>query len=255
MIKAHKIRLHPTDEQKVYFAKAAGTARFVWNWALAQWNRQFEAGEKPTALSLKKQFNAIRREHFPWTWEVTKNASAQPFLELGKAFTAFFEGKSRRPRFKSKKRSRASFYLANDQFELGDHRIWIPKLGWVNMAENLRFQGKVTGARITKAADWWFVSFTVEMLDDTPNPRTPAVGIDVGLNRLATLSTGEGYENQAFLRTALLKLRQANKRLHRRRIGSKNREKARRQVARLHYRITCLRDDVLHKLTSRIVDC
>ena len=71
MIKAHKIRLQPTPEQASYFAKATGTARFVWNWALAEWNRQYEAGEKSTALGLKKQFNEIRREHFPWTWNVT----------------------------------------------------------------------------------------------------------------------------------------------------------------------------------------
>ncbi len=255
MIKAHKIRLNPTPEQAVYFAKAAGTSRFVWNWALAEWNRQYEAGEKPTALKLKKQFNAIRREQFPWTWEVTKNASDQPFLDLSKAFTAFFEGRASRPRFKSKKRSKPSFYLANDQFELGDHRIWVPKLGWVNMAENLRFTGKVTGARITKTADWWFGSIQVEIPDAVPVKRAAAVGIDVGLNRLATLSTGEEVENQAFLKTALKKLRQANKRLHRRKLGSKNREKARRQVACLHYRITCMRDDVLHKLTTRLADC
>jgi putative transposase len=260
MIRAHKIRLHPTEKQKNYFARAAGTSRFVWNWALAEWNRQYETGEKPTALKLKKQFNEIRRQQFPWTWEVTKNASDQPFLDLGKAFTAFFEGQTHgkrvgRPKFKSKKCSRPSFYVANDQFELGDHRMWIPKLGWVNMAENLRFQGKVTGARVTRTADWWFVSITVELPDEKPEKRTAAVGIDVGLNRLATLSTGEGYENQAFLRTALKKLRQANKHLHRRVKGSKNREKARRQVARLHYRITCMRDDVLHKLTTRLADC
>ncbi|TMC60916.1 MAG: IS200/IS605 family element transposase accessory protein TnpB [Chloroflexota bacterium] len=263
MIKAHKIRLNPTPEQANYFARAAGTARFVWNWALAEWNRQYEAGEKPTALKLKKQFNAIRRDQFPWTWEVTKNASDQPFLDLGKAFTAFFEGlkngkKKGRPKFKSKKRSRASFYLANDQFELGDHRMWVPKLGWVNMAETLRFKGKVTGVRITKTADWWFASITVELPETQPDPAHPrphAVGIDVGLNRLATLSTGEEYENQAFLKTALGKLRQANKRLHRRVKGSKNREKARRQVARLHYQITCMRDDVLHKLTTRLATC
>ena len=178
-----------------------------------------------------------------------------PFWTLERRRRAFFEGKHGRPKLKSKKKSKPSFYLANDQFELGDHRIWIPKLGWVNMAENLRFQGKVTGARITKTADWWFVSLTVEMPDETRNRKTAAVGIDVGLNRLATLSTGQGYENQAFLRTALKKLRQANKRLHRRNPGSKNREKARRQVARLHYRITCMRDDVLHKLTTRLANC
>ena len=222
MIRAHKIRLHPTHEQLDYFARAAGTTRFVWNWALAEWNRQYEAGEKPTALKLKKRFNEIRREHYPWTWDVTKNASDQPILELGKAFTAFFAGKCSRPKFKSKKRSKASFYLANDQLEVGDHRVWIPKLGWVNMAENLRFNGKVSGARVTKTSDWWFISITVKLPDEKPAPRTSAVGIDVGLNRLATLSTSEGYENQAFLKTALKKLRQANKRLHRRTQGSKN---------------------------------
>ena len=254
MIRSHKIRLHPTPEQAVYFAKAAGTARFVWNWALAEWNRQYAAGEKPTALKLKKQFNAIKRAQFPWIWDVTKNASDQPFFDLGNAFTAFFEGRAKRPKFKRKKKSKPGFYLANDQLELGDHRLWVPKLGWVNMAENLRFQGKVTGARITKTADWWFVSIQVELPDAIPVKRPAAVGIDVGLNRLATLSTGEEVENQTFLKTALGKLRQANKRLHRRTLGSNNREKARRQVARLHYRITCLRQDVLHKLTTRLAD-
>ncbi|EFH82225.1 RNA-guided endonuclease InsQ/TnpB family protein [Ktedonobacter racemifer] len=260
MIRAHKIRLHPTEEQKRYFVRAAGVSRFTWNWALAEWNRQYQAGENPTALKLKKQFNQIRRQEYPWTWEVTKNASDQPFLDLAKAWAAYFDGlkkgkKTGRPTFKSKKKSKLSFYLANDQFELGDHRIWIPKLGWVNMAENLRFVGNVTGARITKTADWWFVSIQVELPDAIPAKKLAACGIDVGLNRLATLSTGEEVENQAFLKTALKKLRQANKRLHRRKLGSKNREKARRQVARLHYRITCMRDDVLHKLTTRLANC
>jgi putative transposase len=98
MIKAHKIRLHPTPEQASYFAQAAGTSRFVWNWALAEWNRQYDSGENPTAFKRKKQFNQIKREQFPWTWEVTKNASDQPFLDLGKAVTAFFEGRARRPK-------------------------------------------------------------------------------------------------------------------------------------------------------------
>jgi putative transposase len=71
------------------------TARFAWNWALAEWNRQYEAGEKPTALKLKKQFDEIRREQFPWTWERRRRA--------------FFEGKHGRPTFKSKKQSKPSF--------------------------------------------------------------------------------------------------------------------------------------------------
>ncbi len=184
MIKAHKIRLHPTPEQANYFARAAGTSRFVWNWALAEWNRQYEAGEKPTALKLKKQWNSIRREQFPWTWEVTKNASDQPFLDLGKAFTAFFEGKAGRPRFKSKKRSKPSFYLANDQLELGDHRIWIPKLGWVNMAENLvrRIVGRMLSATNVVGTDGMFHAYSAY-----PTPR----------KRKATIACGEGHVGES----------------------------------------------------------
>src|SRR5258707_12157094 len=86
MIKAHKIRLHPTPEQAVYFAKAAGTSRFVWNWALAEWNRQYGAGEKPNAMALKKQFNAIKYREFPWIKEIHRDAHAQPFAYLAKAW-------------------------------------------------------------------------------------------------------------------------------------------------------------------------
>ena len=100
------------------------------------------------------------------------------------------------------------------------------------------FQGKVIGARITRTADWWFMSITVELPDERQDKAHRSRASTWGLNRLATLSTSEGYENQAFLKIALKKLRQANKRLHRRKPGSKNREKARRQVARLHYSIS-----------------
>ena len=63
---------------------------------------------------------------------------------------------------------------------------WIPKLGWVNIAENLHFKGKVSGARMTQTSEWWFISITVEAPDEPPEKRPAAVGIDVGLNRLAT---------------------------------------------------------------------
>ncbi|WP_052569073.1 helix-turn-helix domain-containing protein [Ktedonobacter racemifer] len=109
MIRAHKIRLNPTPEQANYFAKAAGTSRFVWNWALAEWNRQYATGEKPTALMLKMQFNEIRREQFPWTWEVTKNASDQPILDLGKAFRRFSRARLAVPHSRAKSRVNRAF--------------------------------------------------------------------------------------------------------------------------------------------------
>ncbi len=77
---SHKICLDPTIKQELYFRKACGTARFAWNWALNEWQNQLKSGLKPTAFQLKKQFNAIKPLDFPWTYEVTKYASQQPFI-------------------------------------------------------------------------------------------------------------------------------------------------------------------------------
>jgi putative transposase len=258
MIKAHKIRLHPTSEQETYFAKAAGTARFTFNWALAAWKQQYETGGKPNATALKKQFHSMRKEQFPWTYDVSKSVVEGAFMDIASAFKHFFEGlkTGRRrgyPKFKSKKRSRQAFYLANDRFTVGDHWVEISKLGRVNMAEKLRFSGKILSARVSKTASWWFISITVELPDATPAPHTkPPVGIDVGLNRLATLSDGQQFENQKPLRALLKGLRAANKKLARCECGSANRQRAKKKLARLHYRIACIRDDLLHKLTTQI---
>jgi putative transposase len=257
MIKADKIRLHPTTEEAIYFAKAAGTARFTFNWARAEWQRQYEAGGKPSASALKKQFNAIRGEQFPWSYDVTKCAIEGAFMDVTAAFTNFFEGRKAGrkigfPKFKSKKRSRQSFYLANDKFTVGDHWIDVPKLGRVNMAEKLRFQGKIMSARISKSASWWFVSITVEMPDEMVFTTNPPVGVDVGLNRLATLSDGRRYENQRPLVHQLKQLRRLNKQLARRIRGGKNWLKTKDKLGRLHYEIACMRLDWLHKLTTKI---
>jgi putative transposase len=257
MIKAHKIRLHPTPEQANYFARAAGTARFTFNWAVAEWQQQYEAGGKPSALALRTHFNAIKKAQFPWVYEVTKCAVEGAFMDVAVAFKNFFEGRQAGrkigyPKFKSKKRSRPSFYLANDKFTIGDHWIDVPKLGRVNMAEKLRFSGKILSARISKTAAWWFVSITVEMPDDIPLNDHPPVGIDVGLNRLATLSDGRQYENQRPLVHQLKKLRRLNKELARRTKSGKNWLKTKDTLGRAHYEIASIRLDWLQKLTTEI---
>ena len=76
---SHKIRLTPNCHQQEYFKKACGVSRFTWNWGLSRWQEIYKKGEKPNALELKKQFNAIKGEDYPWTYEVTKYASQQPF--------------------------------------------------------------------------------------------------------------------------------------------------------------------------------
>src|SRR5215467_12800142 len=97
MIKAHKIRLNPTSEQQTYFMKAAGTARYAYNWAVAAWRAA--AGKKPTALALKKQFNAQKP---PWAYEVTKCAAEGAFTDFGTALSNFYAGRAEEPQFKKR---------------------------------------------------------------------------------------------------------------------------------------------------------
>lgn len=98
MILAHRIRLVPTGEQEAYFSRACGVARFSYNWALAEWKRQYAAGGKPSEVALRKLLNAIKHEQFPWMHEVTKNAPQQAIKNLGRAYANFFDdlGKYRR---------------------------------------------------------------------------------------------------------------------------------------------------------------
>src|SRR5215475_1846726 len=134
-ITAHKIRLHPTPEQEAYLRRAAGTRRFVYNSGLAEWNKQyteFKAGQreqKPTANALKKHFQAMRETDYPWTLEVTKCVIEGAEARLGDAWSRYFKGQNRRPRFKKKYQCRESFSLSNDKCTIGDHWIVVPVLG------------------------------------------------------------------------------------------------------------------------------
>jgi putative transposase len=253
MILSHKIRLDPTLEQGRYFRKAAGTARFVYNWGLAEWQRRYQVGEKPTALKLKKTFNAIKRDQFPWVLEVTKCAPEGAFMNLDRAFKNFFKGLATYPKFK-KKGQHDRFYLANDKFRVQGKRIDIPKLGWVKMREALRFSGKILSAVVSCVAGKWCVSIAVD-LDRLPPPckSHAAVGVDLGILTLATLSTGERWENPRALTSHERRLKRLQRQLGKKQTGSKNRHKARLRLAKQYEKIANLRRDVTHKLTSSLV--
>ena len=255
LTRSHKITLEPSTDQEQQFRRAAGVARFTWNWALAEWKRQYQAGEKPTALGLKKRFNAIKREHFPWVYDSPRDANAQPFANLGKAFARFFRKEARRPRFKKKGKCRDAFYVANDKFRVGGKVITLPHIGKVKMREALRFKGKVTGATVSRTADRWFVAVSVEV--DLPlvpcENQARTVGVDLGVKRLATISDGTIVEGPKPLRSTLKRLARLNRRLHRKVAGSSNRAKAAMRVARCHARVVSMRGDALHKLTTALV--
>lgn len=258
MIVAHRIALAPNNAQATYFAKAAGVARFAYNWALVEWGKQYEAWKfnkslpRPSEAALRRQLNAIKREQFPWMLEVTKCAPQMAIIQLGQAFKNFFAGRAKYPRFR-KKGVHDRFTLTNDQFSVEGSRIRIPALGWVRMREPLRFEGKIISATVSRVADRWFVSIAVDT-QDTSHLRQAenqgVVGVDLGVKALATFSTGEVVYGPKALTMLLARLRRLSRCLSRKRKGSANRAKARLKLARLHARIANIRSDALHKLTS-----
>lgn len=285
MILAPKIALDPTVEQAIHLARAAGTARFAYNWALAEWRRQRDAGERPSAAKLKTRWNEVRRKDFPWTLDVTKCAGGQAIRNLGTAFGNFFRGlkkpkgqrKAGRPEFKKKGRH-DSFALWNDQLEVrgrferfGPPRgeIRIPNLGWVRMREPLRVDGRILGATVSREAGRWFVSIQCEAPDNGlahPNSGS-VVGVDLGISALMTLSRPlpDGrtkIENPKPLRKAMRRVKKLSRRISRqeemrkkRAAKTSRRMRSRRlKLARLHVRVTNIRRDAIHKAIMRVAN-
>ena len=287
MILAHRITIVPTPEQRSYFARAAGTARRVWNWALAEWQRQAAQGLRPDALALRKQFNAIKYTHpdwldeqnQPWLRSIHRDAHAQPFAHLAKAWSRHVAQRragerADPPRFKTKGRCRDAFYLANDKFRLEGSTAVLPKVGRVILREALRWPGRILGASVSREAGDWFLSIQVEVPDAVARRRRSGdaiVGVDLGVNRAATLSTGETIAAPRPLKAALRRLRIRGRHLSRKleaaktRAGiagnipkgtrlpaSKNRTKGAQALARLQARIARVRRDFTHKLTTRL---
>ena len=307
---AHKIELIPTTAQQEYFQKACGVSRFAYNWALASWNSQYqewkEAEEeakkngtinllsKPKEYELRKQFNAIKKEKYPFVQEITKCAVQQSIKDLGVAFVRFFKKTSNYPQFHKKGRH-DSFYMDNSAFQIIDKKIYIPKLGWVKMRENLRFYGKIMSATVSRVADKWFVSIQVNVpFNSLPVAKklcsenqavinegvasvaeAKVVGIDFGIKTMATLSYANKIEKidaPKPLKRLLSKLKRLQRKLSRQgkyyvmedyvdangetrkiRKYSNNYMKTKIKLARLHAKIHNIRQDFLHKLTTRLV--
>ena len=261
---SHKIRMYPNKSQENYLSRACGVARFTYNWALNEWITSYKAGEKPNKFSLKKDFNSIKKEKFPFVTEVTKCASERAFDNLGAAFTNFFRTlKSAKkkvgfPSFK-KKGKHDSFYISNDQVSIIDNnKVKIPKLGLVKLAEQLRFKGKILSATVSRKGTHWYISFNMEIakkdLPKTPASKNQTVGVDLGLHDLAVLSDGTTFTGPKPTRKLAGKIRRLSRSLARKKKGSHNRYKAKLKLANMHQRIANIRNDYLHKLTTYVAN-
>ncbi len=256
--RAYRYRLYPTPEQASRLARTFGSARFVYNWALrlrtdAYYERQERLGyhEASAALTTLKQ-----QPETAWLNEVSSVPLQQALRHLDKAFRAFFEGCAKYPTFHKKRGRQAATYASSAfRWDAETRALTLAKLDApLDIHWSRPFPGTPTTVTVSQdTAGRYFVSFLVEEEVGVLPTVEAMVGVDVGLRDVAVLSTGEKIANPQHLQRSGRRLRQAQRGLARKQQGSKNREKARRKVARIHARIADQRLDGLHKLTTRLI--
>lgn len=261
--KGYKVELDLNNKQITACRQHAGAARFAYNWGLKRYQEEYAAGRKtPTAISLHKELNALKKTAYPWMYEVSKCAPQEALRNLEKAFKRFFDnvkkkkpGKKGYPKFKSKKKGIGSFRLTG-AIHVHEKHIQLPRLGVLKLKEAGYLPTSdvhILSATISERAGRWYVSVQVEEEVADPVSATGKVlGVDLGMKTLATTSEAEVFENPKALRKNLKKLARLGRRHSRKVKGSKNRKKAARKLARHHARIANIRQNALHQATHAI---
>lgn len=252
MLRAYKFRLYPNREQKEYFAKCFGCARFIYNQMLADKIKHYEK----TGEMLNNTPTQYKKE-YPWLKEVDSLALANAQLNLNKAYKNFFRDKSIGfPKFKSKKNRQS--YTTNNQngtIYIKDGYIKLPKLkSMVKIKQHRQFHGKIKSCTISKTpTNKYYISILIdENIKQLPKSNNK-VGIDLGIKDFAITSYGEIFENPKHLRKSEKRLQKLQRDLSRKKKGSNNRNKARLKVAKLHEKIANQRKDFLHKVSTQLI--
>ncbi|MFF2148736.1 RNA-guided endonuclease InsQ/TnpB family protein [Kitasatospora sp. NPDC058190] len=260
MKRAFKFRFYPTDVQAAELSRTFGCVRLVYNKALAArseaWTMRHERVDYNATSAMLTEWK--KTEELAFLCEVSSVPLQQALRHLQGAFSNFWQKRAKYPRFKSKKKSRDSAEYTTSAFRYRDGRLMLAKMTepldirWSRPLPEGRSPSTVTVSR--DAAGRWFVSMLCDdpTIEQMPKLNT-AVGIDAGITSLVTLSTGEKIANPRSERKDRERLAKAQRELARKAKGSKNREKARKKVARVHAKIADRRRDFLHKLTTRLV--
>ena len=278
MLEAVKVALDPTPAQEKLLLSHAGAARFAYNAGLAHVKATMDAGESldRSFYALLRWWNANKNElavdadGVPWWQENSKESYARALESLAKALSNWSksrrgERKGRRvgfPKFKSKDRTAPRFAYTAGGFGLvdGDPKaLRLPKIGRVHCMENVAKRvgdAKVLRMTISQRAGRWYASLTVEREEPVVKsaPKGGAVGVDLGVKNLATLSDGTVIDNPHPLKKSERNLKRAQQALSRKTKGSNRRAKARAKVAHLHARVANQRIDAMHKLTTRLAE-
>jgi putative transposase len=259
MLLGFKTELKLNNVQRTQLAQHAGVARHAWNWGLGLTKQILDHNKAnpeekirfPSAIDLHKWLVALVKPECPWYYESSKCAPQYALKALAEAWSRCFKHTSGAPRLKKKGCGDAfSVDASNRVMPMRDRAIKVPVIGWLRTYERLP-QVPVKCITISRQADSWFISFKIETASSAIAAGNP-IGIDLGLLRFATLSTGEPIDSPrpfSALQKRLAKLQYWNRNKV---IGSSNWKKAQRQIARLHAHIANIRQDFIHNVTTRL---
>ncbi|MFM9414154.1 IS200/IS605 family element RNA-guided endonuclease TnpB [Peptococcus simiae] len=267
MLKSLKIRIYPNKQQEELLNKTFGCVRFIYNHYLDQKIGHYkETGTNLSYASCSKDLTALKKELI-WLKEVDKFALQNALRGLEAAYKNFFEKRSSFPTFKSKKRSKPSYKTSftNNNIEIRDNAIKLPKLGFVHYRDATVIKEKIISVTLSKTRTGkYFASITYEKEDVLRLEKTHShIGIDVGINDFLITSSGEKIKNPHFYRCLEKKLAKEQRILSRRYEQAKkenrplseckNYQKQKRRVAAIHEKIANQRKDFLQKLSTDII--
>lgn len=270
MFKSYRIKLHPTKAQEQKLWQSAGVARWAYNWVLGREKENYElVGKFINDGELRKELTQLKKTtEYLWLNDVSAQISKQAVKDACLAYQIFFKGQARFPRFKSRKRSRPSFYQRHDKLKYKTGKVNLEKIGWLKTAEPLQ-DGKYSNPRVKHDGLDWYLTVGVEVENPILNkPVTEPIGIDLGIKELAVVSTGEVIKNI----NKTKEVRRLNRKLKRlQRQASRQYEKIKKQggenrykksgnllkleknILRVHKRLKCIRTNYIHQSTSKLV--
>ena len=257
MLRVVKVRIYPSQQQKVSLAQAFGTTRWVWNYFLALTNQTYkETGKGIAKYDMIKQLPKLKKlEETEWLKETYSQSLQSVCLNLSRAFVNFFEKRAKYPRFKSKFGKQSLIYPQN--VKLAENKIYFPKLDWIDAVIHRPIKGSIRTVTITKnCAEQYYASVMFEDGKELPKPNTEgrAIGLDLGLTHFCITSNSQKFDNPRWLNSHERNLKVKQQQLSRKQKGSNNKNKSRLKVAKVHNKISRCREDFHHKLSRRIVN-
>jgi putative transposase len=258
MLRAVKVRIYPTTEQQAHLAQAFGCARWVWNQSLAVMSQTYkETGKGISALTMKKMIPVWKIEH-EWLKECYSQCLQSSVLNLSQAFINFFDGRAGYPTFKSR-HSRQSLQYPQKVEVKGNTAIKFPgKLGTVAAKIHRDIVGKLKTVTVSRLTDGrYYASLLLDDGIEQPPPTSDgkAIGIDLGLTDFAVTSDGSKYQNPRYLKKHERNLKRKQRKLSRKKDKTTNkRRQAKLALAKVHSKISRVREDFLHKLSRKIVN-